>query len=164
MELAGSLLTLRSALAEAKLPLDLPQAAQASQTSHQIVAQLDDYVLPRLVNLEAPLLAVVFLGIGLAAQIGQAQQRRALGAGCCTGRPQHLAQAVGPLLFAAIAPQQVLQPGAAEPQLRGGAQKCQRAARLLAARRQILPCASAQANRSHQTQRRNHDDSQTSLS
>ena len=59
MELAGSLLTLRSALGEAKLPLDLPQAAQASQTSHQIVAQLDDYVLPRLVNLEAPLLAVV---------------------------------------------------------------------------------------------------------
>ncbi|GAA2183304.1 dynamin family protein [Brooklawnia cerclae] len=59
MDLAGSLTALRSALDDVRLPLDLPDAAQATASARQIVAQLDDYVLPRLVDLDAPLLAVV---------------------------------------------------------------------------------------------------------
>lgn len=59
MELAGSLTSLRSSLNEARFPLALPDRAGAQASIHQIVTQLDDYVLPRLVNLEAPLLAVV---------------------------------------------------------------------------------------------------------
>ena len=59
MVLATSLSSLRSALEGVRLPLDLPDSAAAASTSRQIVAQLDDYILPRLGNLEAPLLAVV---------------------------------------------------------------------------------------------------------
>lgn len=59
MVLAASLTSLRAALDQVRLPLDLPDAPQASGVARQIIAQLDDYVLPRLVNLEAPLLAVV---------------------------------------------------------------------------------------------------------
>lgn len=59
MVLAASLTSLRAALDQVRLPLELPDAPQASGVARQIIAQLDDYVLPRLVNLEAPLLAVV---------------------------------------------------------------------------------------------------------
>ena len=48
MELAGSLTSLRSALSQARFPLALPDRAAAQTTIHQIVSQLDDYVLPRL--------------------------------------------------------------------------------------------------------------------
>ena len=59
MVLAASLAALRAALEQAKLPLELPDSKASASTARQIVAQLDDYVLPRLVNLEAPLLAVI---------------------------------------------------------------------------------------------------------
>lgn len=59
MVLAASLTSLRSALAGVGLPLDLPGSRDAASTARQIIDQLNDYVLPRLVNLEAPLLAVV---------------------------------------------------------------------------------------------------------
>ncbi|MGI5951882.1 MAG: ABC transporter, partial [Brooklawnia sp.] len=59
MVLAASLVSLRGALAGVRLPLDLPRSQQATDTAHQIIDQLNDYVLPRLVNLDAPLLAVV---------------------------------------------------------------------------------------------------------
>ena len=59
MVLAASLAALRSALEHGKLPLELPDSKASASTARQIVAQLDDYVLPRLVNLEAPLLAVI---------------------------------------------------------------------------------------------------------
>ena len=50
---------LRGALVGAPLQLESPGAAEARQRRDQAVNQLDDYVLPRLVNLEAPLLAVI---------------------------------------------------------------------------------------------------------
>lgn len=59
MVLAASLAALRTALDEARLPLELPDSRSGASIGRQIVAQLDDYVLPRLVNLEAPLLAVI---------------------------------------------------------------------------------------------------------
>jgi hypothetical protein len=51
--------TLRVALADTPLPLELPGADQARQSRHALVDQLDDYVLPRLREIDAPLLAVV---------------------------------------------------------------------------------------------------------
>lgn len=59
LKLTQSLTDLRSALVDVRLPLALPGAADQSAVTRQITAQLDDYILPRLVNLEAPLLAVI---------------------------------------------------------------------------------------------------------
>ncbi len=50
---------LRSALAETPLPLETPGASETRQVRAALVDQLDDYVLPRLVQIDAPLLAVV---------------------------------------------------------------------------------------------------------
>lgn len=51
--------TLRGALDSALFPLEIPGAAVARSSARDAVAQLDDYVLPRFRQLEAPLLAVV---------------------------------------------------------------------------------------------------------
>ena len=50
---------LRDALDRAALPLDLPGADPARKVRTRLLDQLDDYVLPRLRSLDAPLLAVV---------------------------------------------------------------------------------------------------------
>lgn len=50
---------LRAAVDAATLPLDVPGRAEAEVTRRQLLDQLDDYVLPRLRSLDAPLLAVV---------------------------------------------------------------------------------------------------------
>lgn len=57
--LAAVLIRLRDALAAVRLPLDLPTSARALSLARGSVAQLDDYVLPRLDRLDAPLLAVI---------------------------------------------------------------------------------------------------------
>ncbi|MDR2619756.1 MAG: ABC transporter [Propionibacteriaceae bacterium] len=57
--LEQALSELRRELMQVSLPLPLPTATEASTTAVQLAAQLGDYVLPRLKNLEAPLLAVV---------------------------------------------------------------------------------------------------------
>jgi Dynamin family len=51
--------TLRVTLVDAPLPLELPGTVPARQSRHALVGQLDDYVLPRLREIDAPLLAVV---------------------------------------------------------------------------------------------------------
>ena len=58
-ELARALTGLRDALAGVRLPIDLPGSDAAAARAREAVAQLDDYILPRLSRLEAPLLAVV---------------------------------------------------------------------------------------------------------
>lgn len=58
-ELSRSLVDLRDALGGVRLPLDLPGRTDALALARGAVAQLDDYVLPRLARLDAPLLAVV---------------------------------------------------------------------------------------------------------
>jgi len=58
-QLAASLTALREALAGVRLPLDLPGASAVRDRVRRFVDQLDDYVLPRLDRLEAPLLAVI---------------------------------------------------------------------------------------------------------
>jgi hypothetical protein len=50
---------LRSAISEVTLPLDLPGAASGRSTRTRLLDQLDDYVIPRLTSIDAPLLAVV---------------------------------------------------------------------------------------------------------
>ena len=57
--LETALLELRAAVAPVALPLPLPGAADQRQAVREITAQLDDYVLPRLATIDAPLLAVV---------------------------------------------------------------------------------------------------------
>ncbi|MBT2531680.1 dynamin family protein [Arthrobacter sp. ISL-48] len=55
----GLLEAVRHDLSFVSLPLALPDAAQARLEVRNAVAQLDDYILPRYRNLDAPLLAVV---------------------------------------------------------------------------------------------------------
>ncbi len=57
--LLSSVQALRSAVAETTLPLDLPTAPAARSARTRLLDQLDDYVIPRLTSLDAPLLAVV---------------------------------------------------------------------------------------------------------
>jgi hypothetical protein len=59
MALITALMKLRGALAGSALPLDVVGAAEARQQQKAMLDQLDDYLLPRLVQLDAPVLAVV---------------------------------------------------------------------------------------------------------
>ena len=58
-ELETALTGLRVTVAGARFPLRLPDADQARRAAQATVAQLDDYLLPRLARLDAPLLVVV---------------------------------------------------------------------------------------------------------
>jgi hypothetical protein len=57
--LLAAVQSLRSAVADTALPLDLPSAASARLIRTRLLDQLDDYVIPRLTSLDAPVLAVV---------------------------------------------------------------------------------------------------------
>jgi hypothetical protein len=55
----AALRAVRSAVAETDFPLPLPSAAPARADAAALLGQVDDYALPRLTNLAAPLLVVV---------------------------------------------------------------------------------------------------------
>ena len=57
--LESALVDLRTAALQVSLPLPLPGAAEQRRSAREITSQLDDYVLPRLATIDAPLLAVV---------------------------------------------------------------------------------------------------------
>ena len=57
--LVGALMALRETLAMVRYPLAGPNADEATHAAQAIVDQLDDYLLPRLGRLDAPLLVVV---------------------------------------------------------------------------------------------------------
>ncbi len=57
--LVSAVETLREAVDRASLPLDVPTRARAEASRRALLQQLDDYVVPRLRSLDAPLLAVV---------------------------------------------------------------------------------------------------------
>ncbi|WP_206063284.1 GTPase domain-containing protein [Nocardioides sp. HDW12B] len=57
--LESTLTDLRDALTRVRLPLETPEAARHRAARDEVVGQLDDYVLPRLRQIDAPLLAVV---------------------------------------------------------------------------------------------------------
>jgi len=54
-----ALIRLHDALKQVRLPLDLPGMDAHRQAQREMVDQLEDYVIPRVTTLEAPLLAVV---------------------------------------------------------------------------------------------------------
>jgi hypothetical protein len=54
-----SLTTLRDTLKGARLPLEIPGVEESRATRAETIDQLEDYVLPRLVQIDAPLLTVV---------------------------------------------------------------------------------------------------------
>ncbi|MER6994920.1 dynamin family protein [Streptomyces sp. NPDC000410] len=58
-QLIDALSALRDCVAAVRLPLPLPGAPRARRTRAELLAQLDDYLLPRLKEPEAPLLVVV---------------------------------------------------------------------------------------------------------
>jgi energy-coupling factor transporter ATP-binding protein EcfA2 len=58
-QMLAALVRLRAALQGAVLPLELPGVAEHRAARDEMVDQLEDYVIPRIVTLEAPLLAVV---------------------------------------------------------------------------------------------------------
>ncbi|HET9997812.1 MAG TPA: dynamin family protein [Nocardioides sp.] len=58
-QMLTALVRLRSALQHVVLPLDLPNVAERRATRSEMVDQLEDYVIPRVMTLDAPLLAVV---------------------------------------------------------------------------------------------------------
>jgi hypothetical protein len=58
-QMLTTLTTLRSALQHAQLPLEIPGVEQHRAARAEMIDQLEDYVLPRLVQIDAPLLAVV---------------------------------------------------------------------------------------------------------
>ncbi|MEV4845273.1 GTPase domain-containing protein [Micromonospora matsumotoense] len=57
--LPAALTGLRAAIGAARFPLALPSAEPARHTGRALTDQLDDYLLPRLARLDAPLLVVV---------------------------------------------------------------------------------------------------------
>ena len=57
--LLASVEHLRRAADLVRLPLDLPGVSEARASRSALVQQLDDYVLPRLRSVDAPLLCVV---------------------------------------------------------------------------------------------------------
>lgn len=59
LTLAEALESLRSRAGDLRLDLPVPGADQARQAQSELVGQVDDYLLPRLRQLDAPLLAVV---------------------------------------------------------------------------------------------------------
>lgn len=58
-QLIDALSALRDRVAAVRLPLPLPGALRARQSRNELLAQLDDYLLPRLKDPEAPLLVVI---------------------------------------------------------------------------------------------------------
>ncbi|MCW2827683.1 MAG: transporter [Marmoricola sp.] len=59
VQMLTTLSELREVLEHAQFPLELPGAAESRAVRAEMIDQLEDYVLPRLVQIDAPLLAVV---------------------------------------------------------------------------------------------------------
>lgn len=58
-QMLTALVRLRGRLQEARLPLDIPSAEEQRTAQREMVDQLEDYIIPRLMTIEAPLLTVV---------------------------------------------------------------------------------------------------------
>ena len=59
IQMLTALVRLRGALQGTRLPLDVPGAADARRQLTEMIDQLEDYVIPRLMTIDAPLLTVV---------------------------------------------------------------------------------------------------------
>jgi hypothetical protein len=58
-QLLATLVRIREALGGARLPLEIPDVESARKDRLEMIDQLEDYVLPRLIQIDAPLLTVV---------------------------------------------------------------------------------------------------------
>jgi hypothetical protein len=58
-QMVTALVRLRSALQESALPLDLPGVDEVRTSRAEMIDQLEDYVIPRLMSIQAPMLCVV---------------------------------------------------------------------------------------------------------
>lgn len=58
-QMVTTLVQVREALESARLPLELPDVEPARKARAELIDQLEDYVLPRLLQIDAPLLTVV---------------------------------------------------------------------------------------------------------
>jgi GTPase SAR1 family protein len=58
-QMVTTLVQLREALESARLPLEIPEVEPARKARAEMLDQLEDYVLPRLIQIDAPLLTVV---------------------------------------------------------------------------------------------------------
>jgi hypothetical protein len=67
-DLAGAVATVRDRAAALRLGLEVPGADAARRSRDEVVRQTDDYLLPRLGRLDAPLLAVVGGSTGAASR------------------------------------------------------------------------------------------------
>ena len=87
--LLAAVRALRDAVEQAALPLDLPGAEDARTSQASLLKQLDDYVIPRLEALDAPLLAVVggSTGAGKSTLVNSLVGQRSRAAGCCGPPP-----------------------------------------------------------------------------
>ncbi|MEH0982336.1 ABC transporter [Micromonospora sp. CPCC 205556] len=81
--LPAALTGLRAAIGAARFPLALPSAEPARRTAAALTDQLDDYLLPRLARLDAPLLVVVggSTGAGKSTLVNSLVQARVSAAG-----------------------------------------------------------------------------------
>ncbi|MFI9527243.1 ABC transporter [Micromonospora rosaria] len=81
--LPPALAGLRAVLGAARFPLELPTAEPARRTTAALTDQLDDYLLPRLAQLDAPLLVVVggSTGAGKSTLVNSLVQARVSAAG-----------------------------------------------------------------------------------
>ncbi|MEU5551695.1 MULTISPECIES: GTPase domain-containing protein [unclassified Micromonospora] len=81
--LPAVLASLRAAIGTARFPLVLPSAEPAGRTAAALADQLDDYLLPRLSRLDAPLLVVVggSTGAGKSTLVNSLVQARVSAAG-----------------------------------------------------------------------------------
>ncbi|AEV81098.1 ABC transporter [Actinoplanes sp. SE50] len=81
--LASALRRLRAALGTVSYPLVLPSAEEARRVGTALLAQLDDYLVPRLSRLDAPLLVVVggSTGAGKSTLVNSLVQERVTSAG-----------------------------------------------------------------------------------
>ncbi|MFI6821213.1 ABC transporter [Micromonospora sp. NPDC050187] len=82
-DLSVALAGLRAATTAARFPLDLPTAEPARRNTAALTDQLDDYLLPRLARLDAPLLVVVggSTGAGKSTLVNSLVQARVSAAG-----------------------------------------------------------------------------------
>ncbi|MGW0501847.1 ABC transporter [Micromonospora sp. NPDC003241] len=81
--LPDALTSLRAAIGAARFPLVLPSAEPAGRTAAALADQLDDYLIPRLSRLDAPLLVVVggSTGAGKSTLVNSLVQARVSAAG-----------------------------------------------------------------------------------
>jgi hypothetical protein len=87
--LIQALAALREAVAGTRFALDIPGAEGARESGAELVRQLDDYVLPRLRRLDAPLLTVVggSTGAGKSTVVNSLVRAPVTPSGCCARPP-----------------------------------------------------------------------------